>query len=341
MPTNKNALIRMKIIDECLRSRTRKWTWRDILEKVNIILEIEQIEPVKKTTFYEDLKEIESGFYGGEIERIRDGKVYYLRYLDPNFSILKETISEKEANQIKSALSILSRFKGAPQFEWVNEIIPSIQSKLGFINSERKIIEFHENIDYSGLELISPLFELINNKQTAVIEYRGFSHRESRFIEISPQYLKQYNNRWYLYGLNVLYGKEIQIYPLDRIMGLKESSSKYAELVDFDWSDYFADMMGVSRLSESNEPQLVKLLILDAEQASYIKTKPLHWSQKKLKRTKNGFETSIKVLLNYELQKILLSFGSKIVVLSPKSLKDKLFKHIISMQENYTINVDT
>ena len=35
MPANRNALIRYKTIDTCLRNRFRKWTLEDIMEKVS------------------------------------------------------------------------------------------------------------------------------------------------------------------------------------------------------------------------------------------------------------------------------------------------------------------
>ena len=38
MPVNKNAVIRYRIIDNCLRNRARKWTWKDILEEDRIFI---------------------------------------------------------------------------------------------------------------------------------------------------------------------------------------------------------------------------------------------------------------------------------------------------------------
>ena len=73
-----------------------------------------------------------------------------------------------------------------------------------------------------------------------------------------------------------------------------------------DWDDYFSDFIGVTKL-ESKSVQ-IKILIMDIVQAAYIRTKPIHQTQKQIKQVTGGFETSIDVIPNYELEKLILSF---------------------------------
>lgn len=77
-------------------------------------------------------------------------KVIY-RFEDLTFSINNQPLNDSEAEKIKSALQILSRFFATPQFEWVKQMIPVLESKFGLIERKGEIISFESNIDHKGL----------------------------------------------------------------------------------------------------------------------------------------------------------------------------------------------
>ena len=82
-----------------------------------------------------------------------------------------------------------------------------------------------------------------------------------------------------------------------------------------DWeNDYFFDFIGVSK--NDGDPVEIKIEI-DEAQVPYIRTKPLHGTQKGPNLTKEGWIISIRIIPNYELKKLLLSFGDTIKILSP------------------------
>ena len=164
MSINKKAQIRYLTLDKCLRNNGRLWTWQNLLEAVNDVLG-EEINPktkqpmkIAKTQLYEDLKDLEYRVYNAPLKRNPDGKTVYYSYEDPNYSIQNAPLNETEAKQLKSALQVLSRFKGIPQFEFINEIIPAIESKLGLVSLEREVMSFENNLDYEGSKFITPLF---------------------------------------------------------------------------------------------------------------------------------------------------------------------------------------
>jgi predicted DNA-binding transcriptional regulator YafY len=336
MRANRNAVKRYGIIDKCLRNRARKWTWKDILNEVNDELDKEGLTSVGKTTLFEDLKDIEYRVYNAEIEKHfgHHKKIVYYRYADPEFSINKQPLSENEANQIKSAIQILSRFKGMPQFEWVNELVPVLETRLNLKSQEHNIISFDNNEDYHGKEHISAFFNAILYKRVLKISYQNFKTEFPVDYIFHPYHLKQYNSRWFVFGFNPDVNYPIQNLALDRIVALEEITHEYID-TEIDWDDYFSDIIGVSKTNA--ELTEIKLLIKDQEQASYIKTKPIHQSQKIIRKTDLGFESSIKVIPNYELYKIIMSFGSRIKVLSPPNLVEKIKNTIEDMQAIYEI----
>src|SRR5438046_1008484 len=152
MPPNRNAQLRYQVINQCLRNRGRKWTWKDMLERVNTALyeDNPNSQGVGKTIFYEDLKDIEYRIYKADIERIKEGRTTYLRYRDPTYSINNQPLNETEISQLKAAIAVLSRFKGLPQFEWIHEIIPLVEAKVGLVKTEQDVLSFETNLDYTG-----------------------------------------------------------------------------------------------------------------------------------------------------------------------------------------------
>ena len=335
MPVNRNALLRYQIIDRCLCNKGRKWTWKAILEEINKELENEYIEQIGKTTFFKDIRDIEQ-VYNTTVEKFygENKKVVYYRYEDPEFSIRKQPIYEHEVAQFKASIQMLSRFKGLPQFEWVNEMIPMLETKLGLgTTQEKNIISFDSNDDYRGLEFITPLFNAIMYKRALSIIYQDFKSPVQYEIEFHPYHLKQYNSRWFVFGndpnkLNI----KVICLALDRIKEINEKDLPYIEC-DINWEDYFSDIIGVTKHNAPIEE--IRILIKSEEQAAYIETKPLHQSQKRIKKTELGYETSIRVIPNYELTKLLLSFGERVEILNPLNLRDKFVNITIKMNDTY------
>jgi predicted DNA-binding transcriptional regulator YafY len=335
MPANKNAISRHLVIDKCLSNRGRKWTWKDILEEVNKTLDKENMPPVGKTTIFQDFKDIER-IYEAELDKFpgEHKKVIYYRYMDPDFSIRKQPLSDHEAAQIRSAMQVLGRFKGMPQFEWVNEMIPMLETKMGIsAGKPLNIMTFDNNEDYKGLDHIESFFNAILYKRPLTVLYKDFKSPVSYEIEFHPYHLKQYNHRWFVFGHDPYNEKRmIQTLALDRIIELKEKETSFLEM-EINWENYFEDFIGVTKMDEP--VQEVKLLIHDSEQAAYIETKPLHQTQKRIRKTEMGLETTIQVIPNIELIKLLLSYGSRIEVLTPRSLRNAMKSHAEKMRGLY------
>lgn len=125
---------------------------------------------------------------------------------------------------------------------------------------------------------------------------------------------------------------------LDRIEAITEApkKEKYSRLPSFRPQEYFRDMIGVSRYMDSAVEHIV--FKVQAEHVPYIRTKPLHHSQKEVERLEDGSATfSIDVIVNKELEQRLLSYGDNITVLSPQPLIDRLKASIINVSHNYGI----
>jgi len=288
---------------------------------------------VRRRQVFEDIKFMESS-QGWRIPLVkyRAGRKVYYRYEDTTFSINNQPLNETEINQLKEALLTLSRFKGMPQFEWVDELIARLDSGLGLSKVEYKIIEFEQNQYLKGLEYITPIYNAILFLKDAVISYQSFKQATSSSIEFHPYFLKQYNNRWFALGKTNGY-KTITNLALDRILGIEERNIPYLKNNSIDFEEYFEDVIGVSIIPD--QESIIITLKISKNLFPYIKTKPLHGSQK-VKETRDDFVIiSLELIPNYELEAMILSHGENIEIIAPEALKNKLKKRIQQMNSNY------
>ena len=325
-------MIRFWAYDRCLTNPVKKYTWNELMEKANEDLEEQGYKPINKTQFFNDIKTLKRPPHLAPITTFKeDGKSFY-QYANPEYSFRKQGLNELEAEQMKSALMILSRFKGMPQFEWVHEIIPKIEKEFGLENSGHEVIGFDQNVDLKGLEHFGDLFNAIIYKEALLINYKSFKSIQSSQIKLHPYFLKQYNNRWFLFGFNDDH-KTLSNLALDRILGIENADLKYRENKVWDFAEYFEDMIGVTKPDGAN-PTKIKLWF-SKDQAPYIDTKPLHGTQKLRWLDDGSAEVSIEVIPNVELEQTILRYGEKCHVIQPSDLQEKLKNRMFKQLECY------
>lgn len=324
MATNKHAIIRYQALDKCFRNPGRKYFINDLVDACNEALfdysggDVS----VEKRQVYDDINFMKSDQgWNIPVVKINEGRKVYYRYDDIGFSINNQPLNEREEIQLREALLTLSRFKGMPQFMWMDELTAKLEQGLGLSKVLTPIMEFEQNQYLEGLDHITPIYEAIQNKKTLSVEYKSFSKDRSEEIVLSPYYLKQFNNRWFLFGTVEGY-KNLTNLALDRIICVRQSDSEYQLNTDIDFSEYFEDVIGVS-VDPRIAPQKIQIQI-DKNLFPYIKTKPIHGSQKYIGE-KDGCEIiQLELIPNYELESLLLGFGEKIEVLAPKELREKI-----------------
>lgn len=229
MATNKNALIRYKVLDNCFRNPGRRCFIDDLIaECESVLLEIDpESNGISRRQIFEDIAFMESKEgWSIELDKLRDGKKVYYRYADMTFSINNMPLNEVEINQLKAAVDILSQFKGMPQFEWVNELVPKLQQGITTDESSATIMEFDSNQYLKGIEHLGPLHNAIYYKKVLTISYQPFENDAPFDVVIHPYFLKQYNNRWFLFGYNPEKEKYDWNLAIDRIISIKETKGK-------------------------------------------------------------------------------------------------------------------
>ena len=329
MASNKNAVIRYKALDKCFSNPYKKFYINDLIEYCSDILTKHYVQEtsVSRRQIFDDMDFMKSeAGYDAPIESLKDGRKVYYRYSDLDFSISKKPLSASELNTLNEALETLNRMNNLPGFDWVNTIQTKLNSGLNLNNQDQQIISFEENEFLKGLEFLNPLFQFILNKQCLTIVYKGFSSERESTFTISPYYLKQYNNRWFLFGHNHQVEK-IQNLALDRIIEIQISETKFEES-SINFTEYFEDIVGVSN-DVDLEPVSI-LIELSDNILPYVKSKPVHGSQKI-----NGNILELKIKINYELTSLILSYGENMKIVKPRELVEKLKVRISILNSFY------
>ncbi|MBG9374765.1 WYL domain-containing protein [Panacibacter sp. DH6] len=335
MPVNRNALIRYRTIDKCLQNRRRKWTIENLIEACNdALFEYEGIDKgVSVRTIRLDLNAMRSDKLGYNAPIIVTDKKYY-SYEYPGYSITNIPLTTQDLSILQEVSYLLKQFKGFSHFNEVTEMVNKLEDKIySEQHQQTPVIDFEKNELLTGIEWLDGLYKAIINKTTVVLTYQSFKARQSSDILFYPYLLKEYRNRWFVLGMNKK-GKEIATFALDRIQMVTTATQEpYKAHKNFDPHTYFKDIVGVTR-NAADSPLHIEFLA-DYHQAPYIKTKPVHPSQKIVEERKDGVVFSIDVIPNFELERELIGFGEGLKILSPASFMRRIRRRIRLMHEVY------
>jgi predicted DNA-binding transcriptional regulator YafY len=335
MATNKHATIRYHTLDRCFSNTGRRFFMNDLMEACNnaIYEATGSKDGVKRRQIYNDINFMESeAGWSIPLERRKEGKMVFYRYTDPSFSIRGQGVNQGEVEQIAETLTILSRFKGLPQFEWMDEIRVRLQDTFQTKEVKSEVVSFEENPYLQGLSFFTDIFQAISNQQALKITYQGFNQQQPETFVFHPWYLKQYNNRWFVLGRNVNY-ESLSTLAIDRVQEVMPSKVTYLPNTDVDFEAYFDDVIGVS-IPVDGQIDTIHLQI-DNSLWPYVKSKPIHGSQKKKAENQDGVLIELRLIVNYELVSLLASFMDRVEVLKPQSLRNDLYQRCAATLKKY------
>ncbi len=133
MPVNKNALIRYKTIDNCLRNRFRRWTLDDLVDAVSDTLyDMEGIPGVSVRTIQNDIQVMRSDKLGYNAPIVVYNNKFY-KYSDPNYSISDMPLSDEDTELIKKAVKMLKESELAGATQEMTDILKKVEDRLNKI----------------------------------------------------------------------------------------------------------------------------------------------------------------------------------------------------------------
>lgn len=333
MPTNKNAFLRFKILDRLLSdSVVHHYTMDNLTELCNEHLK-EYGMAVSRRCLEKDLEFLQNEF--GNIKRVRSGKKSIISYTDRADSMFNQKISPSERKLLHAIVGILGKMDGLESFEFFEKLSAGENKK------DDMIISFESNQDLEKRELLPELLTFIESKCPVKIDYRSIDGVKRGSVELLPRLLKQYNGRWFLFGNTD--SSKLLSFSLEQLENIEKSNKKISPK-EIDWSDFFGDMIGVTR--KDNDKVQKILFWVSKKQSAYIKGKPLHWTQKELRSKakelrkqfnlpSEGSFFEIDCIVNYELKRVLSSKFGELLVLEPMALRTEIAESMKEAVQRY------
>ncbi|WP_269227498.1 helix-turn-helix transcriptional regulator [Flavobacterium eburneipallidum] len=271
---------------------------QDYLEKHSI--DDEENYVISKRTFERDVNEIRE-IYKIDIEYNRSQNVYEIK---------------QDADEVKTDRLIES-------FQIFNALSISDSVSNHIIIEKRK---------HFGTDNMHGLLHAIKNQLEIRFTHEKFwKDNEKQTRLVFPLALKEARNRWYLVVQDPK-DKVYKTFGLERISDLEITRKKFDYPKDFNPDVKFKYSFGI--ITDGTKPEKIKLW-LSHNQANYIKSLPLHHSQKVV--SENETECIIELFMSptYDFVMELLSMGSEIKVLEPKSLQEEIKSKLLNTLNLY------
>lgn len=126
------------------------------------------------------------------------------------------------------------------------------------------------------------------------------------------------------------------MYALDRFESMTIGSANFTVPKNFNAHEFFAGVYG-TRVYPDMKPEYV-IIKTDAMQANYFRSLPLHDSQEEIE-SGDGYALFRYFLTpDYDFKQDILSFGTKVEVLEPQSLRDAIGQIVSTLFDNYKTN---
>lgn len=333
MATNKHALIRYEVIDKYLQKRSGYNTYKNLSKECREEIirreDASDIAEICLRTFRADIKYLREASLakGVDIEFRLGGEGYYYFYSDPTYSYFKKSLTSSQIGQLKCAFQLLDKFKGLPEYDGLSALAEQLKDKYGIVGND--VYVEYEHAESTGEEMMPDICSCIINKQPIRITYLPFEKEEKEWI-IHPYLLKEFNNRWFLFGYNETEGKVSNL-PLDRVgYDFEPVPNVFIQNSFIDFSTYFDDVVGVS---VPNFPPSEIILQASENRFPYIASKKIHKSQEIIDMTNR--KILLKLIPNKELDALILSFGEDLEVISPEWYRARIIRKVEALHNKY------
>ena len=184
----------------------------------------------------------------------------------------------------------------------------------------------------SGRDHLTTILEAMKQNCVVNIEYKAFVYSRSFKIPVEPYCVKLHENRWYMLGHNI--SKDaIRLYGLDRIESMEITEQQYKLPKDFSASEYFSNYFGIV-VDDKVKPARI-IIRSNADHTPYLKSLPLHHSQKLIEENGKYAEFELYLAPTYDFVMKLLQAGAMIEVVSPPHLRETMKGWISEMYDLY------
>ena len=184
-----------------------------------------------------------------------------------------------------------------------------------------------ENVP-AGEEYLETIISAIKAGKKILMQYQRFGADSYKKV-VAPYALKLFHRRWYLLSFT---GHHFATYSLDRMQMVEITNEQFEMPEGFKPESYFTEYFGVL----TDETPMAHVVVRAyGKTANYLRTLPLHHSQRELQQTDEYTEFSFDIRPTYDFLGQLLSHGDGIEVVSPDDVREKMRQKIAENLKRY------
>ncbi len=302
---------------------------------------------LSREMFYGDLKKASSDLMKA-LEKIEPGCVMYngktgkgkaFKYIGKNDDPLAAERKAIEQKRIEDYVAFCKASAGILPSSWFSSYFENTQLLL---DTNREVESGASHICSSleqnlmNIDLLPVFNKAITDRKVLRFSYQRFG-QEPFELTFHPQFLKEYNGRWFVFGDADREPDQAYNVPLDRIVGelIEVNDVEYIPAPKGFYQEFFKDIIGVTHEKGAKIEQVV-IRTKTEYQHGLLLTKPLHHSQEETipfgEHEDDCYgEVTLTIEPNRELRGKILLYGENLEVIQPLSLRDQI-KDIIRKQ---------
>ena len=244
---------------------------------------------LSKSTFLRYKKELEEEF-DIEIKYDKQNSGYYIKEKDEDLAMLDSYLE---------SFSLFNALKA---------------------NRDKAKYIFPERHKPKGLKLVPDISGAIEKRYKVKFNYSKYSTDVKTDRVLEPYIIKESRTRWYVIGKDAK--GDIKTFGLDRIENLQITKERFERDAKFDVEKKFEHSYGIYSSEEYPIEEII--LQFDAEDGGYLKSVPLHRSQKIISENSDGLVIKLNIRLTKDFIMEILSRSWSLKVISPEKLRNEV-----------------
>lgn len=307
---------------------------------------------LSREMFYGDLKKASSDLMKA-LEKVESGCVMYngkkgkgkaFKYIGKNDDPLAAERQAIEQKRLEDYVAFCKASAGILPSSWFSSYFENTQLLLD-ANREAESGASHicssleQNL--TNIDLLPEFNKAITDRKVLRFSYQRFG-QEPFELTFHPQYLKEYNGRWFVFGEANREPYQAYNVPLDRIVGdvCEVNDVEYIPAPKGFYQEFFKNIIGVTHEKDAKVEKVV-IRTKTEYQHGLLLTKPLHHSQHEtlpFGEHEDGRygEVALTIEPNRELRGKILAYGQYLEVMSPLSLREQILDIIKQQLEGYS-----
>ena len=292
-----------------------------------------------KKAFPEVIQALETVCPGCIVDNGKKGKGKAFKYIGDNDDPLAEDQKAVVQKSVEDYVSFCKASAGILPASWFSSFFENTQILLDTNreskDGETRICSSAEQ-NLTNIDLLPEFYKAIANKQVLRFDYQRFG-QESFSLIFHPQFLKEYNGRWFVFGEADREPYQAYNVPLDRIVGnvCEVNDVEYISAPKGFYQDYFNNIIGVTHETGAKTEEVI-IRTKTEYQHGLLLTKPLHHSQNETQpfgEHDGQWYGEVRLMIepNRELCGKILAYGQYLEVIYPQSLREQI-KEIIKKQ---------